>query len=262
MEIQSNNNQGVNKFYIYAHYTLDDKIFYIGKGTIKCFKTKSLKRKYSRAYHFSNRNRFWTNIYNKHGIKVKILYHFNNEQDCLKKEQELILKLGRRYLKEGILSNISIGGEIGPIGVKFKMSEKQKQFLSDLKSIYLYVYDKQGNFIKKIKTIKETAKFCGVTYNAIHSCMKTKNYSNGFFIFKNYQEEKLDYTYENLNFKHTLSKIVITEDLNKNILEHPSVYDAAKYLNTDRKNLKKAITNNRLCKKHKVYFKDNQQGSS
>lgn len=258
MDIQSNNNQRVKRFYIYGHYTDDGKLFYIGKGKILYLEAKTKKRFYSRAYHFLNRSNFWNHVSNKYGVNVKILFQFENEKDCICKEIELISKYGRRPFKEGSLVNITKGGE-GTSGSTYIMSKKQKQLISDRKSIFLYVYSKEGFYIKKIRTIQATAEYCGVTYNAIHSCMKTKNFSNGYFIFRKYQGKKLDYTYKNLNFKSPLSKKVITISLSGDKKIHNSIYEASSYLNTDRKNLKSAINKNRLCKKHKVFLKDNQQ---
>ena len=253
--IQSDNNQGkVGKYYVYGHYTQDTGVlFYIGVGTILCKSQKETQR-YSRAYHFSNRNKYWNNVKQKHGVVVKILSHFNSKEASLKEESLLVEKFGRRIMNQGTLVNISSGGEIGPIGRPVIISEKQKQLMSERRAIILYVYNSLGEYIKPIKTIKETAKFCGVTYNAIHSCMQTKNYSNGFFIFKEYQGEKLNYTVKDLNFKSTLSIRLSTIDTAGNRLEHDSIQACATYLKTDRKNLKKAIREKRLCKKHKVKF--------
>jgi len=253
MTIQSNNNQRVKKYYVYGHYTLDDKLFYIGVGTI-LNNSQKLKSKYSRAYHFKNRTKFWSHIKNKHGVIVKIIAEFYVKQESLVEEKRLIT-LYKRRKDGGYLCNLSDGGEIGPIGHNKSMTEEQKLKLSNIKSFILYIYDSNGIFLRSIKTIKETAKFCNVTYNAIHSCMKTKNYSNGFFIFKNYKGEKLNYSKNDLIFKSILSKKVVTENITtyEKIL-HKSIYDCCKYLKTDRKNLKKAIKDKRLCKEHKIYF--------
>lgn len=252
--MQSNNNQRVNKFYVYGHYTNNNILFYIGVGTIRNFKSEKNTVKYSRAYHFFNRNKYWNNIKNKYGVQVKIIQTFKTRQECLDKEKELITQFGRRVLKTGILCNMSSGGEIGPIGVSHIKSESLRKQISDRKSIYLFVYDKNGNFIKKIRNIENVAKFCGVTYNAVHSCMKTKNFTNGFFVFRSDQGNKLSYTYKDLNFKSTLSRKVITIDEDGNKTIHNSIADCCVYLKTDRKNLKRAIKFKRFCKKHKVMF--------
>lgn len=249
----SNNNQRV-RYYIYGHYTKDTNIlFYIGKGTILNLTTEKQISRYARAYHKSNRNKYWNNVVNKHGFYVKILFEYNNEVDCFNKERDLILKHGRR-INNGILCNMTDGGEIGPTNRTFLMSERQRKILSEIKSTTLYVYNSLGQYLTSIKTIKATAKYCNVTYNAIHSCLQTKNYSNGYFIFREYKGLQLEYTVNSLNFKSTLSKKVITEDLEGIKILHDSIHDAVRYLKTDRKNLKTAIKKGRLCKKHKVYF--------
>jgi hypothetical protein len=253
--MQSNNNQRVKKYYVYGHYTNEDKLFYIGVGTILNLKSKTHTQRYSRAYHSKSKTALWKNVREKHGLKVKILFEYFTKRESLEKEKELIEKFGRRVMKEGYLTNISTGGEIGPVGRIFKMSKEQKQYLSKIKSTTLYVYDKLGKFLTEIETIKNTAKYCGVTYNAIHSCLQTKNYSNGYFIFKEFKGDTLDYTYENLDFKSKLSKKVITRSsVNGLCITHLSLKDASVYLKTDRSNLRKAIKDNRLCKKHYVRF--------
>lgn len=49
--VQSNNNQIVKKYYVYGHYTNEDKLFYVGVGTILNLKSKTHTQRYSRAYH-------------------------------------------------------------------------------------------------------------------------------------------------------------------------------------------------------------------
>ena len=69
----------IKKFYVYAHYKKsNDELFYIGKGST------------SRAYVKSKRNIHWKNIVNKHGFNYKILEYFDNENDALKMEEDLI----------------------------------------------------------------------------------------------------------------------------------------------------------------------------
>lgn len=252
--LQSDNNQRVKRFYVYGHYTFEGNIFYIGVGTILNLQTTKLLSRYARAYHFSHRTKFWNHIKNKNGVIVKILSEFYTREEALLEEKRLISFWGKR-LRGGVLCNLSDGGEQGPIGHKKPMSEQQKKKLSDIKSSTLYVYDSNGIFIKSLKTIKSTAKFCGVTYNAICSCLNTKNFSNGYFVFKEYKGVLLGYGQKDLIFKSSLSKKVVTENELSGIkIVHQSVADCAAYLKTDRKNLKNAIFSNRICKKHKVYF--------
>ena len=253
--MQSDNNQRVKKYYVYGHYTEDtDVLFYIGVGTILYLKSKTKTQRYSRAYHSSNKTNIWKNVKKKHGIVVKILYEYYTKQESLDKEKELIEKFGRRVMNTGYLTNICTGGKIGPTGRTYKMSPEQKKLLSDQRSMDFYIYNKEGEFLQKIRTLKNVAKFCGVVPNAISSCLKTKNYSNGFFIFREFKGELLGYSFEDLNFKPLRSKKVITRDLEGTEILHLSIRDATLYLQTDRKNLKSAISNGRICKKHYVYF--------
>lgn len=260
MKVQSNNNQSVKRFYVYAHKTLGGEVFYIGKGKIltNCNKVRS---KYSRAYHFSNRNTFWNNVKNKHGIVVEILKEFDTDIECLEYERSKILEIGRRWLKQGPLTNISEGGEVGPKGRPFKMSEEQRKKLSEIKSMSIHIYNSEGIFLVSVKTIKTAAKYCGVTYNAIHSCFSTKNYTNGYFVFKDYKGENLGYTHKDLDFKSKLAKRVVSISPDNVEVIHDSITDLARYLKVSRESARDAVKRNGTCKKHRVFFEDNQQPS-
>ena len=250
MVIQSENNQRV--YYTYAHYTSDTNIlFYIGVGTILNTKTLKEKSRYSRAYHTANRNKYWKNVVNKHGFRVKILNLFETKEESLFEEKNLISKYGKR-INKGLLVNMSDGGEIGPIGRPNPMSEEQKRKLSEIKSLTLYVYNATtGSFLVEIKTIKKTAEFCGVTYNAVHSCMKTKNYTNGFFVFKDYKGELLSYTVKDLDFSSTLSKQVeiYTEEVSHIF---PSIAECARFLKRERASVRQALKKNSKCAGYNV----------
>jgi hypothetical protein len=90
-------------FYVYAHYTSEDRLFYIGKGSK------------NRAHVFYNRGTHWNNVVAKHGSPiVKILAEFGIEQDAFAKEIELI----KHYREQGFkLCNVTDGGE-GTSGYK------------------------------------------------------------------------------------------------------------------------------------------------
>jgi len=253
--VQSNNSQGVKKFYVYGHYTNDGRIFYIGVGTKMHLTSKKHSQVYNRAYHFSNRTKYWKNIRAKHGVKIKIISEFYTKEESLKEEKKLIQKFGRKCMNEGSLCNLSSGGEVGPVGRIVIISEAQKKKMSEVRAITLYVYNSFGTFLTELRTIAATAKYCGVTYNAIHSCMKTKCYSNGYFIFKEFKGNSLPYTFKELDFKSTLSKVIISEDSLGVKKEHVSIADCAKYLNCYRTTVQEALKRDGKCKKHKIYLK-------
>jgi hypothetical protein len=79
-------------------------IFYVGIGSDE-------DNYYQRAHFFKNRNRLWTSIYNKHEIVVEIVYDNLSWSEACAKEKELIKKYGRRDLQEGMLANMTDGGE-------------------------------------------------------------------------------------------------------------------------------------------------------
>ena len=88
-------------FFVYAHYRTDSPDsdpFYIGKGK----NTRDLSKK---------RNRFWTNIANKHGFVVKKLKENLTEQEAWDLEISLIAQYGKLIDNTGCLANITSGGE-------------------------------------------------------------------------------------------------------------------------------------------------------
>ena len=103
---QSNNNQGVKKFYVYGHYTLEGNLFYVGVGTILNLRVQKPNTKYSRAYHFANRTKYWHNIRDKHGLEVKILSEYYTKEESLLEEKRLIALYKRREYG-GTLCNLS-----------------------------------------------------------------------------------------------------------------------------------------------------------
>jgi hypothetical protein len=99
-----------NRFYVYAHYKMGEENipFYIGKGVHVQLKNEV---GYYRAYTTSRRNRLWTNIFNKYGVRVVILHDNIVEKEAFEIETTLIKFWGRINLKTGQLANLTDGGE-------------------------------------------------------------------------------------------------------------------------------------------------------
>jgi hypothetical protein len=72
-------------YYLYEHKTLDDKTFYIGKGT---YNKKHSYGGYSRAYSKQQRTNDWKEIA-KSGYKINIIFQSDDLNSVLEKEDEL-----------------------------------------------------------------------------------------------------------------------------------------------------------------------------
>lgn len=100
--------------YVYQHIRLDtNEVFYVGI---------SKESNYNRAYSFKGRNKYWNNIVKKYGYKVEIVFDNISKEKAIEKEKELIKFYGRKDLKEGILVNMTDGGEGSE-----NLSEESKQ---------------------------------------------------------------------------------------------------------------------------------------
>lgn len=122
--------------YVYGHFRKNDNtLFYIGVA-------KSIKR-FTSLY---SRNNHWKNIVNKNGFYYKILFENTDWKECLKKEKELISLYGRLDLKNGILCNMTDGGE----GC-FNLSQESKNKISaKLKGIVRTDYQKENSRIRML----------------------------------------------------------------------------------------------------------------
>lgn len=112
-------------YFVYVHRRNDTgEIFYVGKGT------RTVLKKYIRAYTAVRRNIVWKRIVAKHGHSVELLADFFNEEDAFAFECELI-KLNGRLQDGGTLCNLTNGGD-GHCGLspssetRKKMSERAK----------------------------------------------------------------------------------------------------------------------------------------
>lgn len=105
------------KFYTYAYLREDGTPYYIGKGKYK----HKTNQRYYRAYY----GKHWVPI----PLKERILILKNNitEEEAFKHEKYMISVFGRKNLDNGILLNLTDGGE-GVSG--FKLTEERKRDIS------------------------------------------------------------------------------------------------------------------------------------
>ena len=99
---------------VYRHTHDDGTIFYIGIG-------KKLKRAYTK----DRRSPIWKYAVNKYGLNVEILHDDVPWNEACQIEMDLIKQYGRKAFGEGILVNLTEGGE-GRLGLKASEETKAK----------------------------------------------------------------------------------------------------------------------------------------
>ena len=118
----------VNKYYVYGYYhPITEELFYVGKGIARrawnhlCPSNLN----YRKTYFINTINKI-KEEYNINPI-VKILHDKLTEEKALNIEQNLIKKYGRKaFDKDGILTNMSTGGESGATGHKWSVAARLK----------------------------------------------------------------------------------------------------------------------------------------
>lgn len=108
---------------VYQHRRLDSNdVFYIGIGSDKC-----------RAYSKSGRSKHWKNVVSKCGYAIDVIIEGISIEDARNVEIGMIEAYGRIHLGNGILVNMSDGGETnkGVVGTWLgkSLSEEHKQKL-------------------------------------------------------------------------------------------------------------------------------------
>ena len=129
--------EGSYIFYVYIHRrSTDGKPFYVGKG-------KAL-----RAWRTDRNNKFWQNVYKKHGRDVDIVFDNLSEEEAFQCERDVILELKYFGYK---LTNQTDGGD-GPSGYIF--SEESRKRMSDSQKTSLKVAESRLQGAIKRRGIK------------------------------------------------------------------------------------------------------------
>ncbi len=194
------------KYYLYRYIRLDkNEPFYIGIGT-KAFKKRgflSYKSEYSRAFH-PHKGSIFDKIINKTSYTIEILLESDNLEFIKQKEIDFIALYGRKCTKDGILSNLSTGGE-GNKGSSY--SEEVKIRMRDQKKCRKVVkidtnYNVLETYISGLDAVRKTGIKCihhicrlkckckeGITYRYLNELdslktIKLKNKSPRTYIRK------------------------------------------------------------------------------
>lgn len=95
--------------YIYFHVTSDtNEVFYVGQGKVNPL------FKFKRAYNTTSRTKMWRNVSNKHGYRIEIVAENLTKEQADAYERFWITSFGRRDKKEGLLVNLTDGGDANP----------------------------------------------------------------------------------------------------------------------------------------------------
>jgi hypothetical protein len=135
--------------YVYRHIRLDkNEPFYIGIGS---------DLTYERANSTKGRNYIWNKISNKTEYRVDIVMDNLTWEEACEKEKELILLYGRKSFGNGILSNLTSGGE-GIVGLFFTESHRAKKSLAQTgEKNHLYGKNLSEEHRKKISEANKIA---------------------------------------------------------------------------------------------------------
>jgi len=104
--------KNIGKYYLYRHIRLDkNEPFYIGIGSKKDKNFYAYSSEYERAYTNTSRSTFWKNITSKTDYEVEILLESDDYEFIKQKEIEFIALYKRLDCCQGLLVNLTDGGE-------------------------------------------------------------------------------------------------------------------------------------------------------
>jgi hypothetical protein len=167
--------------YVYRHIRLDNgNPFYIGIG-----------KNESRAYSTKGRSKFWQKIVDKCGYEVEILFDDLDYEQAKLKEQEFISLYGRANTCNGLLCNLTDGGD-GSLGYKptkealLKISNTSKGRIKSKEQI-----EKWKNNMDFTKSDETKEKIRQSLLNKLHTEERKKNQSKSHIGKKLSDETKM-----------------------------------------------------------------------
>lgn len=222
-----------NRFYVYEHLKPNTgEVFYIGKGSK------------NRAYETRSRNNHWTNIVNKYGLEVNIIYNNLTNKEAGQKEIDLIEFYGLDNL-----CNMTQGGD-GCVSLKQESRNKisnslkgkiQSQETKDKRSASLKK-TWQNPALRKLKSnqSKELSKLGIIGFKGRPSHRKGKPYEGNKEAISNTLKEY----YKNHSPKN---KIIFTKEKTLeiiNLVHLTNVFNASKVLKLSRTTIGRVLREN------------------
>lgn len=210
--------------YVYRHIRLDTgNPFYIGIG-----------KNVSRVYSTKGRSKFWKRIVDKSGYEVEILFEHDDYEFIKEKEKEFISLYGRVNTCNGLLCNLTNGGD-GSLGYKptkealLKISNTSKGRIKSSEQIEKW--KKSMNFNKSDET-KE--KIRQSLLNKPHTEERKANQSKAHIGKKLSDETKLKLS----NYWKGKKKQPVSEETKKKMSESRNRYIQSTKERTDNLNAK------------------------
>lgn len=200
--------------YLYRHIRLDkNEPFYVGIGSDDAFK---------RAYDKRSRSGYWKNVVNKTPYEVEIVLDGLTWEEACEREKEFIKLYGRQDLNEGILVNMTDGGD-GMLGVKVSQ-ERINRFVDTIKREVIQ-YDMDGNYIREYESATEAQRITKINGSQITSNCKGRKgkKSAGGYVWR-YKDPQywFDPKYTNNKNSHCYNqkhqKPVVQYDMNGSLL--------------------------------------------
>jgi hypothetical protein len=247
-------------YYLYRHIRLDrNEPFYIGIG-------HSDNNKYNRAYTKNGRNFFWKNIVNITDYDVEILHETEIKNEIFEKEKEFIKLYGRRDLGNGILCNLTDGGEFSinksrySVEKQLETSKKNGSYYRNIERMRkmsfkkgdcmqnkkIYLYDINGIFLKEFESRKKCGEYTNCNPSNLYKYLKLKESHNGYIYTYEYLGSILNIS--DFKIKKNKNKKVARLDSNGDIIDiYDSMSDAAIKFNKNKTTLSKAIIKNWRC---------------
>ncbi len=222
-----------NRFYVYEHLKPNTgEVFYIGKGCK------------NRAYETRSRNNHWTNIVNKYGLEVNIIYNNLTNQEAGQKEIDLIEFYGLDNL-----CNMTQGGD-GCVSLKQESRDKisnslkgrlQTQETKDKRSNTLkLVWQNQELRNLKSEQSKKLTELGIIGFKGKPSHRKGKPYEGNKEAISNTLKEY----YKNHSPKN---KIIFTKEKTLqiiNLVHLTNVFNASKVLKLSRTTIDRVLREN------------------
>lgn len=189
-----------NEYYVYRHIRKDTrKPFYIGLGKKYKKFSNTMPSEYKRAFSF-RRSKHWKNIVNKAGYWVDIMMEDLTKEEAISKEVEFIKLYGRSDIGDGLLCNMTDGGDISgslppeiekerrrKISIysrKRTWTEETKRKISESKKKHVIQMDLEGNELNRFDSVTDAANAIGLTISAISKATNSEKYTAGGYKWK------------------------------------------------------------------------------